>query len=58
VRKVNKTAKINGKTITIKHCGESENSPCIVEIKKGDEVIIKPSLQKFYQEGLWEKKTS
>ena len=53
-----RTVTINGKTITIKRCGESDDSPCIVEIKKGDEVIIKPSLQKFYQEGLWDKKTS
>ena len=53
-----RTVKIKGKTVTIKHCGGSDDSPCVVEIKKGDEVTIKPSLQKFYQIGLWDKKTS
>jgi hypothetical protein len=34
-----RTAKINGYTITIKNCGEPSQLPCQVEIKKGDKVV-------------------
>ena len=48
--------KIGGSQVTIRDCGKTSNFPCEVEIRGGDEVMIKGSLQKYYEEGLKDRK--